>query len=58
MAESAATFTFHPDTADYPAEAALRRFPDALSPDGTDTNAAARAAYAEGLADGLRIATP
>lgn len=51
-------FTFSPEVADYPAEAALRRYPAALTADGTDANAAARAAYAEGLAAGLSAATP
>ncbi|MGP6176862.1 hypothetical protein ACTU6U_06105 [Microbacterium sp. A196] len=51
-------FTFASETVDYPELAALRRYPAALTADGTDTNAAARAAYAAGLADGLAAATP
>lgn len=49
---------FSPETVDYPALAAARRFPVELAADGTDANAAARAAYAAGLADGLAAATP
>ena len=50
--------TFSPEVADYPDEAALRRYPVALTADGIDENASARAAYAAGLSDGLSIATP
>lgn len=50
--------SFHPDTVDYPTLAAARRYPAALTADGTDINAATRAAYAEGLAAGLAAATP
>ncbi len=49
---------FSHDTADWPAEAASRRYPITLTADGIDANGSARAAYAAGLADGLTAATP
>lgn len=50
-------FTFNSESVDYAALAAAQRFPVALTADGIDGNAAARAAYAEGLDAGIRAAT-
>lgn len=58
MTRSSAPSYFSPGTADYPAVAAVRRFPVVLDADGADINAAVRAAYAEGLDAGLNAATP
>lgn len=59
MTASADAFpAFSPEVADYHAEAALRRYPVALTANGIDANGSARAAYAAGLADGLAAATP
>lgn len=52
------TLHFSPETADYAAEVSLRRYPVTLTADGIDAHASARAAYVQGLSDGLAIATP